>query len=297
MFIQKDIKVPQIRIIPMDKGIFDYQPIEGVQQEYFIEDLKKRNECKYTYNGRHLESEHGALLLFQYDNRIIASAQLDYVDKEFGIGEGGEEYDGALCLERNTISIFEPIAAWELGIFDPNIKRFSQSKKKVNIDLQDLVTLLKRKTDIYAMSYQEKVSAINIGGEKIEDLPKTKSSPISAELQKWSRDPIEGKKAIQRADFKCEYDDTHVFFISKTTGRNYVECHHFIPMKFQDEFNTSIDVAANIISVCPVCHRKLHSADLEDKKDMLLTLLEVRKKRLIDVKVQITGKQLLEFYS
>jgi len=68
-------------------------------------------------------------------------------------------------------------------------------------------------------------------------------------------------------------------------------------MKFQDEFDNSIDVAANIISVCPVCHRKLHSAGLEDKKDMLLTLLEVRKKRLIDVKVKITDRQLLEFYS
>lgn len=152
-----------------------------MQQGYFLKDLKKRNVCKYTYGGRHLESEHGALLLFQYNNRIIASAQLDYVDKESGIGEGGEKYNGALCLERSTISVFEPIAAWELGIFDPDIKRFSQSKKKVNIDLQELVELLKRKTDIYAMPYQEKVSAIDIGDEKIEDLPKTKLRPISAE--------------------------------------------------------------------------------------------------------------------
>ena len=37
--------------------------------------------------------------------------------------------------------------------------------------------------------------------------------------------------------------------------RNYVEAHHLIPMGFQDDFSKSIDVEANIISLCTYCHK------------------------------------------
>lgn len=279
MFIKKDSKVPEIRVIPMQRAEFKNRPAELVQQDYFIEDLKKRTECKYTYNSRGINSKHGALLLFQYRNKIIASAQFDKDENE------------ALWLEKSTISVFEPISANELGLL-----RFSNTKKYIKIDLQNLLELLEKKLKIYEMPYQEKVNAVDIDNKNFKDVPKSKLAPISAEQKRWSRNPSEGKKALHKANFKCEYDNSHNFFVSGSTGHNYVECHHLIPMKFQDDFESSIDIFTNIISLCPVCHRKLHFANFEDKKDMLLDLFSKRKARLAKVEIKVMTEKLMEYY-
>ena len=38
----------------------------------------------------------------------------------------------------------------------------------------------------------------------------------------------------------------------------YVEAHHLIPISEGKRFGYSIDIAANICSLCPNCHRSIH---------------------------------------
>ncbi|RYD04827.1 hypothetical protein N752_12945 [Desulforamulus aquiferis] len=86
------------------------------------------------------------------------------------------------------------------------------------------------------------------------------------------------KAAIENSDFCCEYNKLHKYFISKRTNQNYVEGHHLIPMEFQDEFDFSLDVEANIVSLCVVCYKQLHHGIHSDKILILETLYEQRKK-------------------
>ncbi len=65
-------------------------------------------------------------------------------------------------------------------------------------------------------------------------------------------------------------------FTAKVTSRNFVEVHHLIPMAFQDAFNHSLDVPANIIAACPNCHRQLHHAEKNEIADVVQRLLESR---------------------
>lgn len=62
-----------------------------------------------------------------------------------------------------------------------------------------------------------------------------------------------------RDNFSCQADNNHTTFISK--GHNYVEGHHVIPMFQQKNYFFELDDVDNIISLCPSCHREIHSAD------------------------------------
>ncbi|MEI8607956.1 DUF3578 domain-containing protein [Enterovibrio sp. Hal110] len=103
--------------------------------------------------------------------------------------------------------------------------------------------------------------------------------------------------AIKAADYKCEIDENHKTFISAASGKQYVEAHHLIPMEFQDDFEYSIDVPENIISLCPTCHRLFHHAALEDKRDVLDKFFDQRIEKLTNERgVPIDKEKLLEYY-
>lgn len=82
----------------------------------------------------------------------------------------------------------------------------------------------------------------------------------------WPRDPKKAKQAIKQAEFKCEIDDTHETFVSEASRKNYMEAHHLIPLRMQHDFENSLDVVGNIVSICPNCHRLIHYGRDKDKK-------------------------------
>lgn len=75
-------------------------------------------------------------------------------------------------------------------------------------------------------------------------------------------------KAKERDSYKCCVDAGHQTFISK--GYNYVEGHHIIPIYQQKNYPFKLDSLENIISLCPNCHREIHSAD--QKSEILQSL-------------------------
>ena len=77
--------------------------------------------------------------------------------------------------------------------------------------------------------------------------------------------------AKKRDNFLCSIDKKHNTFISK--GVNYVEGHHVIPMFQQKNYNFALDDVKNIVSLCPNCHREIHSAD--NKMDILNKLYKL----------------------
>jgi len=112
----------------------------------------------------------------------------------------------------------------------------------------------------------------------------------------YVRNPDIKKIAIENADYCCEYNEEHKYFISKSTKQNYVEGHHLIPMEFQDEFDYSLDVEANIVSLCVVCHKMLHHGIHSDKNTIIETLYNQRKERLSLCKINISLGELYDYY-
>jgi 5-methylcytosine-specific restriction protein A len=141
-------------------------------------------------------------------------------------------------------------------------------------------------------------------GENIEnydsenhDKPKTKPNTIATTtIERIKRDSVVSGNAIIKANHHCEYDVNHCFFISKATGDNYVEAHHLIPMKAHNDFSNSLDVEANVISLCVICHKVLHHGKLEDKVDIIKKLYNDRAERLKSCNIGITLDRLLDYY-
>jgi 6-pyruvoyl-tetrahydropterin synthase len=111
------------------------------------------------------------------------------------------------------------------------------------------------------------------------------------------RDATIAVEAIMISNFKCEVDSYHHSFTSKKYGRQYVEAHHLVPMKDQWRFpEASLDVHANIVALCPNCHRLLHHGLDKEYNDILRILLESRQKRLTKCGIKIDFEQLIRMY-
>jgi 5-methylcytosine-specific restriction protein A len=108
----------------------------------------------------------------------------------------------------------------------------------------------------------------------VEYKPEAKSDRYLANKKSYKRSIDKARKSIVLADYKCELDNTHKTFITKS-GKSYMEAHHLIPLSVQEYFEYSLDVEANIVSLCPNCHRELHYGKKIDDK-----LLELYNKRI-----------------
>lgn len=128
---------------------------------------------------------------------------------------------------------------------------------------------------------------------QLQPKPDTKKN----ETNTYPRNASYVKQALIQADYKCEINSEHTTFISNATDEQYMEAHHLFPMSIQKEIDFSIDIPANIISLCPTCHRKMHQANLEDKKEMIIGLYEKRKTELKVFGINETIDDLLEIYS
>jgi len=113
--------------------------------------------------------------------------------------------------------------------------------------------------------------------------------------QKYPRDPSKSKASLRKANYCCEVNRSHPTFIRCSNGHPYTEPHHLIPMAAQGMFpQASLDVPANIVSLCSNCHNHLHYG--KDIRELLLALYNERKERLKKAGLDITFDELLSFY-
>lgn len=106
----------------------------------------------------------------------------------------------------------------------------------------------------------------------------TKSLPKKLEYH-WNRDRIIVEQVLQSDKYLCEVDPKHKTFIARRNDQPYLEGHHLIPLARQKEFKVSLDVYANIIGLCPNCHRQLHFGKQTEIRDILKPIYTARADR------------------
>ena len=106
------------------------------------------------------------------------------------------------------------------------------------------------------------------------------------------------KKAIHKGDYKCQVNNEHQTFVSGATKKPYLEAHHLVPVSLNgtDEFKYELDVIANIIPLCPTCHRAIHFGDAGTKKELLQKLLQKQQEKLKNKKIVVSLERLLQIY-
>ena len=110
------------------------------------------------------------------------------------------------------------------------------------------------------------------------------------------RDPQAAAYAKQQARYKCEFNPEHKTFTSGISNLQYVEAHHLIPMKYQNQFEKSLDIPENIVALCPNCHRAIHHGTDNCKKEILEKLFRERKPLLNENGINIQVNDLNKMY-
>ena len=167
------------------------------------------------------------------------------------------------------------------NIYDPFVNKYSCYTCLNNIDIDDEEGVITTNDifeyEIVAPSY----------------IPEEKPEMMEGKNKKYKRNTMKAKRAIVYANYQCNIDGKHCSFVAKN-GKIYMEAHHLIPMSAQEDFNNSLDVDANIVSLCPTCHRKLHHG-----KDIEVELKKLLDSRIVLLKqsgIEITLEKLKKYY-
>lgn len=126
------------------------------------------------------------------------------------------------------------------------------------------------------------------------DIAVPRSDLTTHTTKEYTRSSIIKNQTIESVRFLCEINAQHQTFISASTNHPYMEGHHAIPMRVQEQFENSLDVYANIICLCPTCHRKLHYGLCEDKVEMLEKIYFTRSKRLFQSGLEISQNEFVD---
>ena len=126
------------------------------------------------------------------------------------------------------------------------------------------------------------------------DVPVAPEAAVVVEQSIWRRSGILRTQAIELAGYSCEIDSSHKTFISGSTYKPYMEGHHALPMNAQEHFPVSLDVYANIICLCPICHRQIHYGLRDDKVNMIRRIYDQRGSRLAKSGIEINRDDFVE---
>lgn len=99
---------------------------------------------------------------------------------------------------------------------------------------------------------------------------------------------------MAEANYRCEASPGHRLFVSKATGKNYLEAHHIIPVSLSQQFSQQLDVKENVVCLCPFCHRALHHAE---PRVAIPILNRVVKQRPVFEKFGVSLEDLYNFYA
>jgi 5-methylcytosine-specific restriction protein A len=167
---------------------------------------------------------------------------------------------------------------------------YRELKSLVGKDILDIDLILDEE------QFQEKAQFGKVRTPKKGKLAKKKRTN-SAGSSSWLRDPDMAFTAIYSANFKCEVNPRHETFISPVTSKPFMEAHHLIPMEFQNDFEYSIDVPENIISLCPNCHRAFHNSTDKIKSALVRSFFAERKIFLRKREISLIEDDLLRYYT
>ncbi len=126
------ISYENVRILPMNKATFNNAPYSSVQSQFFMQKLPYENKNKYYYEEHGINCNSNDIILFQYDNMIIASAR-------FNNKNINEKYIG---LVDNSIFVFEPITIEDLKSIAPTFNKLGNSMQYLRVDNCEKITRL-----------------------------------------------------------------------------------------------------------------------------------------------------------
>jgi len=156
---------------------------------------------------------------------------------------------------------------------------FLQNPQQLGVNLIDLpkkgsLVEAEIKEDIEYVSQVDSIDDSEIDAEALDASYGIEPKQVQNGISKvYPRNPKVGKRAIKKAVYLCEYDNSHITFTSASTGKPFMEAHHLISITKQrqiwEKYGVNVDCVENVISLCPSCHRAIHLAKKAERKKIV----------------------------
>lgn len=206
------------------------------------------------------------------------------------IRKGALPSEGNYCpdvLQRFRTLLLNSNLIQRIDDNEDGIKQYDLSEKGINLlrEVNRNIGIIISGEDI------NQCHGIMVVNEDVNDAPRVKrfirtGEKCSDKSEKETTSKGIKDKAKKHAGYICELEidcapgERNKLFIERSTNQNYVEGHHLIPMEYAKKFKFSLDVEANIVCLCPSCHRKLHHGLDDERKDLIKKIYEKREERL-----------------
>lgn len=163
---------------------------------------------------------------------------------------------------------FKPLPGWFWGVFEKNAELWlcemsPDMLQKINSGVFD--------SEHRGANLEAEVDDFQLDLNDLKAPEKKKS-----EIYQYGRDRKIALEALSKADFTCELFPEYPTFISSSSGNPFMEAHHLIPMKLQDEFEQPLDVVDNICCLNPLSHRLVHFGKYEIFEERLASIVRLR---------------------
>ncbi len=164
-----------------------------------------------------------------------------------------------------------------------NINLIDEPQQKINTVQNDIIHVkeiieseesIEEKDDNY-INKIDNINEYNINPDVATNASKTPPAQYGKNsiIEKYKRNPLLGRIAIQQANYECENNREHITFKSAKTEKNFMEAHHLVPIKLQQkiwkQYNINVDCVENIVSLCPTCHKAFHNGTNEVKTKLI----------------------------
>jgi len=91
-----------------------------------------------------------------------------------------------------------------------------------------------------------------------------------------------GSKALQNANYLCEFNNKHKTFFA-SNNIQYMEKHHLIPMKYYLDYKIDVDEPYNIYSLCPNCRKMIQNSKKKERYQMVEHMYNLREDIFLDI--------------
>lgn len=219
----------------------------------------------FDFKDMTISREQLAQKLFFENPKSKSSQQGFRIQRARYIFKIGQELD-ALKLIAESARIDEDVKQQARCILQSELQ-----SQLVLEDIEDEQFLQKLNKDIIYSSHEE-ISYLNS--------PKTSREIVKSMVSKYPRSRAVSWRALSRANYLCECDNSHFLFKRRNSEINYTEPHHLVPLSAMKDFpGIDLDCEQNVVSLCSHCHNLLHyGADV----DSILKPLYFERKYLLE---------------
>lgn len=298
------------KLRPGDTLIFQKEE-NGGRSSYYIDYARKRHSVYFIGKSKESAEVLNEDLFGKIMENHVAAGRIEHMSAaKYEMQAKYKGTVGSLVIERDG-DFFKILFAGN---------HIEESKKYFELDTSRNLFEL-RKTDTWKIEIDMDPENVTLNEEADRDFVRKMADQVLSETtEPYVPEPEEKKpghnvsgrivpdrdkgtacKALARARYLCEYDSRHELFLRKRQPVNYTEPHHLIPLKYDILFDKSLDVQANIVSLCSHCHNLIHygaEAELVIRK-----LWEDRRQELKDAGLgvmsngtELTIEILLGFY-